>query len=80
MAVLTGAQIKAARKQLSLTQEQLAIIMGYGDKMRISELERGIRKPSPAAERLLTAYLDGYRPSDWEEIAGREMRAGKGAD
>lgn len=58
-------RFRAARQSLGLTQAQLADAMGYGDKMRISDIERGVRDPSPAAERLLQAYLDGYRPQGW---------------
>lgn len=59
--------VAAARKALGLTQAQLALVMGYGDKVRVSELERGARAASPAAARLIQAYLDGYRPADWPE-------------
>ena len=65
VAVLTGEEIAQARESLGLTQEELATVMGYGSKARVSELERGRRQPSPAASRLLEAYLAGYRPDDW---------------
>ena len=61
---MTPADFAAARKRLGLTQAQLAAVMGYGNKARISEIERGERLP-PLAKRLLRAYLDGYRPDDW---------------
>lgn len=57
--------VATAREKLGLTQFQLAAVMGYGSAVRISEIERGKRSLGAAAERLLTAYLDGYRPSDW---------------
>lgn len=62
---MSNFDVKSVREQLGLTQQQLAAVMGYGDKARVSELERNARQPSPAAERLLEAYLSGYRPSDW---------------
>lgn len=61
---MTPADFAAGRHALGLTQAQLAAVMGYGNKARISEIERGERLP-PLAERLLRAYLDGYRPDDW---------------
>ena len=65
VAVLTGEDVTSAREALGFTQEELAAVMGYGNKARVSELERGMHKLSPAAERLLRAYLNGYRPEDW---------------
>lgn len=68
MAILTGADVKAIREELGLSQQQLSLLMGYGDKARVSEIERSARKPSAAAVRLLIAYKDGYRPNDWPVI------------
>lgn len=62
---MTGSEIATIRKALGLSQQELAAVMGYGNKVRISELERGKREIGPAAERLLDAYLKGYRPDDW---------------
>lgn len=70
-------EIRAARLSLGLTQELMAPLLGYGDKMRVSEIELGRRKPSDAVVRLLVAYLEGYRPKDWpeeEQVAGRAPR------
>lgn len=60
-------EIRAARAALGLTQAELAAVMGYGNKARIAELERGARAASPAAARLIAAYVAGYRPPDWPE-------------
>ena len=65
MANMDGQQIKAARKQLGLTQTQLAEVMGYSNDTYISRVETGSRGMSEQAQRLLQAYLDGYRPKDW---------------
>jgi len=62
---MTPDEILAARKTLSLTQGQLAPLLGYALKDRVSELERGVRKPGAAVALLLRAYLAGYRPQDW---------------
>lgn len=64
---MTPADFRAARKSLSLKQEQIAPLLGYSDKARVSEIERGIRKPGESVVRLLRAYLDGYRPTDWPQ-------------
>ena len=58
---MTPTEIRQARLALGLTQLQLAEWLGYPDKARVSELERGIRQPGAAVVLLLRAYLDGYR-------------------
>lgn len=62
---MTPAEVACARKQLGLTQAQLAAVIGLGAAIRVSEWERGVHPPSQQAQRLLRAYLDGYRPDDW---------------
>lgn len=62
---MTPSAIKHARATLGLTQAQLAPLLGYSDKARISELERGAINPGPAVLLLLRAYLGGYRPEAW---------------
>lgn len=62
---MTPAEIRTARQSLGLTQAQFALLLGYGAKSRIAELENGARAPSGAVVRLIRAYLDGYRPADW---------------
>jgi transcriptional regulator with XRE-family HTH domain len=62
---MTPDDIREARKALGLSQRELATLLGYGDVMRVSEIERGVRVAGDAVERLLRAYLDGYRPNDW---------------
>ena len=54
---MSPSEIRNAREILGLTQAQLAEAMGYGDKARVSELERGIRKLSRPAEKLLYSLV-----------------------
>lgn len=62
---MTGDDIRTARKQLGLTQKQLAEVIGMTDKSYISKLESGAVNLGRTSQRLLQAYLDGYRPKDW---------------
>lgn len=62
---MTPTDFRAARKQLGLTQAELAPLLGYADKSRISEIERGAMQPGAAVVLLLRAYLAGYRPEAW---------------
>lgn len=57
--------IRTARKHLGLTQKQLAEVIGMTDKCYISKLESGAVNLGRTSQRLLQAYLDGYRPKDW---------------
>lgn len=60
-------EIKEARRNLGLNQNQMASMLGYTAYNRISEFETGKRKPPEIAIRLISAYIDGYRPADWPE-------------
>ena len=62
---MTPSELKQSRQSLGLTQAQLAPLLGYGDKTRISELEVGTREPGGSVVLLMRAYLAGYRPKDW---------------
>ena len=64
---MTPEELKDARRKLCLNQDEAAQVLGYGSYARISEIERGARKPGDAVVRLLQAYLDGYRPGDWPQ-------------
>ena len=61
---VTPSEIRDARKSLALTQGQLAAVMGLRPAT-ISDWERGVYIQDSSNERLLRAYLDGYRPADW---------------
>ena len=62
---MTPAEFKQARSNLGLNQSQLAALLGYGTYSRISELEGGRSPITDQCARLMKAYVDGYRPSDW---------------
>ena len=65
---MTGADFKQARLSLGLTADRLAQIMGYGHRSRVFNIEAAATVP-PQAARLMQAYLDGYRPGDWDANA-----------
>lgn len=67
---MTPEEFKQARLSLGLTrQSDAAALLGYSRQASISDIETGRAPPSPAAVRLLRAYLDGYRPDDWPTSA-----------
>jgi hypothetical protein len=39
--------------------------MGFRSRPHVANVERGRNQMSDTAQRLLTAYLSGYRPDDW---------------
>lgn len=62
-------EIKEARQSLGLTQAQLAQLLDTSDhvvrRLEMTPDKSSHRTPAPRMVRLITAYLDGYRPSDW---------------
>lgn len=68
---MTPDEIRTAREALGLSQQQLADVMGYSTRQRVSDLETGTRNPSPAAVRLIRLYLvlhsqaPQFLPDDW---------------
>jgi len=65
---MTPEEIKQARHRLGLTLVQLGEMLGYqGHHVRVQmdDLETGRRPLRGCQERLLRAYLEGYRPPDW---------------
>lgn len=66
---MTPEEIKAARQALDLTQAQLGAMLDTdAQTVRRMELDpeaSTFRKPAPRMVRLIRAYLDGYRPTDW---------------
>lgn len=68
---MTPDQIAQARNTLGLTQAQLGKLLDTdGQSVRRMEMPEDAsthRKPAPRMVRLIQAYLDGYRPSDWPD-------------
>lgn len=62
---MTANEFRETIFALGLNQKQAAMMLGYGAATRVSELATGVRPVPMAVERLLHAYADGYRPSDW---------------
>lgn len=64
-------QIKEARQSLGLSVAGLArMIETDAQTVRRMEMDPGAntaRKPAVRMVRLISAYLDGYRPDDWPE-------------
>lgn len=67
---MTPNEIRDARRRLGLSLDKMAAMLGYDGAFRkdqMHKLETGSRELRQAQERLLRAYLDGYRPPDWPE-------------
>lgn len=68
---MTPQEIKKARESLGLTQAQLGRLLDTdGQTVRRMEMPEDAsthRKPAVRMVRLVQAYLDGYRPSDWPD-------------
>lgn len=67
---MTPADFKQARHTLGLTLSQTARLLGYDGNhamQQVRKMESGERAIRPAQERLMRAYLDGYRPEDWPD-------------
>ena len=70
-----GARVQKRRKELNLTQEDLALKMGYKTKSSINKIEKGLAdipqgKIVPLAEALSTspAYLMGWTDDENEPL------------
>lgn len=64
---MTPAEFRSIREKIGFTQAGLAVFLGYGKAIRVSEFERATN-PRPVPDhlaRLMTAYDEGYRPKDW---------------
>lgn len=63
----TPKQIQGLREHLGWTQTEMGRYLGYaesGAQVRISELERGVRRVSGAVERLLALLADEHHFRD----------------
>ena len=65
---MTPDQLTKARLKLGLSRARMATLLGYEGAqahMQVYRMERGNRSIRAAQQRLIQAYLDGYRPADW---------------
>lgn len=65
---MTPYQIRAHRRTLGLSSQQMAEMLGYSGRnagRHMRHIESGKRSLPPAHCRLLLAYISGYRPTDW---------------
>jgi DNA-binding transcriptional regulator YiaG len=65
--------IKLARQALGLSLSQFAAVLDTDPtttrRLEMAPHNSTARQPAPRMVRLVTAYLDGYRPADWPEDA-----------
>jgi transcriptional regulator with XRE-family HTH domain len=61
---MNATEYRAALARLGLTQVGAARIMGVGERTS-RRYASGDQNIPPPVERLMRAYLDGYRPPDW---------------
>jgi transcriptional regulator with XRE-family HTH domain len=68
---MTPKQFKEARRKLGLSVSQMAKALGVSDmqirRMQIAPDKGSHREVQPTTEKLIRAYLDGYRPKDWPQ-------------
>ena len=67
---MSAETVRDAQPRLALTDDQLAPLLGFEKEHRLNQLAKikdGTKAPSVPVARLVTAYLDGYRPDDWPE-------------
>ena len=66
---MTHTKFKQNRKALGLSVKQTALVLGCSPvHVRRMETDPSVvssRPVNPQAERLVIAYLEGYRPKDW---------------
>lgn len=66
---MTPAQFKQARRELGLTQGQLAVILDTAPqtirKWEMDETRSTARSVNPIAARVMQWMLDGYRPPEF---------------
>ena len=68
---MTPAEIKQARQTLALSVAEFAFMLDT-DALTVRRMEMDssrstARKPAVRMQRLIRAYLDGYRPDDWPQ-------------
>ena len=64
--------IKLARQALGLSLSEFAEMLDTDPtttrRLEMDPRHSTARQPAPRMVRLVTAYLDGYRPADWPEV------------
>lgn len=75
---MTPDQFRGAQRTLGLSDAAMALVLGITNPQHIRRLKAPkdaghFREMQPWHVRLLSAYLDGYRPSDWPADAVSEM-------
>jgi DNA-binding transcriptional regulator YiaG len=73
--MMSADELEAARRTLGLSVREFAAMLGCSQqhlwRMRTSAGEkRQHRRVTGTTERLVRAYLAGYRPRDWPAIGG----------
>jgi len=67
---MTPVELYEARRRLGLTVTQFAHMIGH-NQTNVRRMEHAewtnTRPVSRTTERLVRAYLDGYRPDDWPQ-------------
>lgn len=76
---MTPENFKTARINLGLSQWQLATLLGltgakHTRRRKIEDFETGQQPISGPVSRLITAYLEGYRPAEWEDVVSGKLR------
>lgn len=76
---MTHDELRRARETLCLTWDEMAALTET-DVTSVKRWERDpalstSRQPPARAERLIRAYLSGYRPTDWPEAAEARERS-----
>jgi len=68
---MSPSNVKETRHRLLLSVSQFAMMLDTDAstirKMELNEESSQYRKPAPRMIRLITAYMEGYRPADWPE-------------
>jgi DNA-binding transcriptional regulator YiaG len=66
---MTPAEFRAARQSLGLSVNQMAALLEvrpvHVRKMELDESLPSNRRVMPITEKLVRAYVDGYRPHNW---------------
>ncbi|MCF1502882.1 hypothetical protein L0F51_03765 [Afifella sp. H1R] len=69
---MTCDEFRHARETLQLSVSEMAQMLGVSDiqvrRMQTTPDKASARPVSETTERLVRAYLDGYRPADWPTV------------